>query len=241
MTHRSVRRYAPEPVDEALISELVACAQSAATSSNLQLWSMVSVQEPERRARMAALCADQRHVLEAPWFFAFLVDHHRLREAAQAAGRDPAGLETTEFFVMACIDVALAAERMVCAAESVGLGICYIGALRNHPEDVARLLEMPPGTFGAFGLCIGWPDPAGGARIKPRLRQDALWFRERYECAVDVAEYDARMSRFYEEEGMKGEVTWSMRSGRRADGSPRSMTGREVLKSWLDGRGFART
>lgn len=238
LEHRSVRKFSEQAVPEELISALIACAQSAATSSNLQLWSVISIQDPVRRAAISKLCADQSQVLNAPWFLTFFADHNRLREAALAVGEKTAGLDYTEFFSMALIDVALAAERLVCAAESVGLGICYIGALRNDPDGVKDLLNLPTGTFGAFGLCIGYPDASAKTEIKPRLPQDSIWFRETYPSETSLGDYDERMREFYESQGMKGEVTWSMRSGKRADGN--HMTGREVLKDWLEKQGFLR-
>jgi hypothetical protein len=117
-------------------------------------------------------------------------------------------------FSLSVVDAALAAERFSSAAESVGLGVCYIGALRNHPEEVAELLGLPSRTFGVFGMCLGYPAADVSADVKPRLRTDSVWFRESYGEA-DVAEYDARMQAFYEAQQMKGEVTWSMRSARR--------------------------
>ena len=157
LNHRSVRKYTGEQVGEDIVRGLVGAAQSAATSSNLQLWSVVSVQEPARRQKIAELCGNQQQVKDAAWFFAFLVDHYRLAQAARAVGVTATGLAYTEIYTMAVVDVALAAERMVCAAESLGLGICYIGALRNDPYAVRALLELPEQTFGVFGLCLGWP------------------------------------------------------------------------------------
>jgi nitroreductase len=234
LRHRSVRKYSDRAIDEQTITTLVACAQSSATSSNLQLWSIVSVQEPARREAIARLCADQDQIRSAAWFFAFLADHHRLRRASEQAGIDPAGLDYVEFYTMAVIDAALAAERMVCAAESLGMGICYIGALRNDPEGVRKLLDLPIGTFGVFGLCLGWPAEEPTETIKPRLLQDSIWFRERYLTDVDVSNYNNRMREFYLSEGMRAEYTWAQRSGRRAN----QLTGREVLKNWLESQGF---
>lgn len=232
-----MRRFTGEPVEEATVSALVAAAQSASTSSNLQLWSVVSVQDPARREAVAQLCADQRQIREAAWFFAFLADHRRLQVAAAAVGESALGLDYNEFYTMAVIDAALAAERMVCAAESIGLGCCYIGALRNDVDGVRELLGLPTGTVGLFGLCLGWPEPASLGEIKPRLGQEEVWFRERYSEA-DVAEYDERMRGFYERQGMKGDATWSMRSGRRVD--EHHLTGREALKPFLEEQGFDR-
>jgi nitroreductase len=229
LEHRSVRRYTDQAVPEATVAGLFAAAQSASTSSNLQLWSAISVQEPERRAEIARLCDNQRQVIEAPWFFAFVADHHRLRHAAAKSNEASEGLGFTEYLLMATIDASLAAERMVCAAEAIGLGVCYIGALRNDPLGVRDLLELPDGVFGVFGLCIGYP--VGGETAKPRLAQEAIWFRERYNPDPNTEEYDARMAKFYEGQNMRGDRTWSARSGRRVD--RHHLNGREVLKEWL--------
>jgi nitroreductase len=242
LNHRSVRRFKTDPIPESTIEWLMAAAQSASTSSTLQLWSAVSVQEPDRREAIAKLCADQDQVRNASWFFAFFADHYRLRQAAKGVGEDAAGLDYEEFYGMALIDAALAAERMVCAAETMDIGVCYIGALRNHPEQMAELLGAPVGTYGLFGLCLGWPEEPMTAEIKPRLPQSAVWHRERYKLDLtpEIALYDERMRAFYESQQMKGEVTWSMRSGRRVDGSERSLTGRGVLRAWKEKMGFAK-
>lgn len=238
LAHRSIRRFKPDRLNRETIQALVAAAQSSATSSNLQLWSVVTVQDQIRRDRMADICGDQIHVSEAGAFFAFLADHHRIRRAAKARGENAEGLEYTEFYTMAVIDAALAAERMVCAAETLGLGICYIGGLRNEPYAVKELLQLPAGVFGVFGLCVGWPAEPVVAEIKPRLAQEAVWFEETYNPQPDTDEYDVRMEPFYKEQGMKGEATWSMRSGRRV-GLTR-MTGRETQLEFLHEQGFLR-
>jgi nitroreductase len=236
MRHRSIRKYSDKQVSEELMSGLIACAQSAATSSSLQLWSVVSVQDPERRETLARLCAPNEQILTASWFLCFLADHYRLKQVAAQIGEGAAGLPYAEFFTMAVIDAALAAERLVCAAESIGLGICYIGGLRNDAPGVKEALGLPEGTFGVFGLCLGWPEEPITAEIKPRLSQGSVWHRERYDPSVDVGEYDERMRVFYESQRMKGDFMWSARSGRRVD--EHHMTGREILLDWLRGQGF---
>jgi nitroreductase len=236
--HRSIRHYSDKPVSEDMAKALVGCAQSAATSSNLQLYSIVSAQDPVSRDRLATLCANDQHVRDCAWYFCFLADHYRIRRAAEQVGEDASNLDYAEFYTLATVDAAIAAERMVCAAEALGLGICYIGGLRNHPTEVAELLDLPEGTFGLFGMCIGWPAEPVTAEVKPRLRQEQVWFREKYDRGVSTEEYDARMRPFYEEQKMKGDVTWSMRSGRRL--SLPAMKGREVLLELLREKGFLR-
>jgi len=236
LTHRSVRDYAGREIPESVVTGLIACAQSAATSSNLQLWSVVSVQEPSRRAEIARLCADQKQVYNAALYLCFLVDHYRLRNAAAAVGESCEGLDYKEYYTMAVVDAALAAERLFCAAESIGIGGCYIGALRNDPVGVAELLALPEGVFGVFGLALGYPAEDCTAKIKPRLSQDKVWFREKYDRDVNVGDYNERMAEFNESEGRNASVTWSMRSGRRVD--EHHLTGRGGQKEFLESRGI---
>ncbi|MBS1716874.1 MAG: NADPH-dependent oxidoreductase [Armatimonadetes bacterium] len=236
LSHRSIRKYSLKPVSEATIRTLVACAQSASTSSNLQLYSIISVEEPNLREEVAKLCSDQDQVRKAPWFFLFCVDHYRLRQAANQVGEEALGLSYTEFYTMATIDAALAAERMVSAAEALDLGICYIGAARNHPEKMSELLGLPTGVFGVFGLCIGYPAEDLKADIKPRLAQDAIFFRDKYEADISVEDYNVRMAEFYTAQKMKGDINWAMRSGRRVD--EHHMDGREGQKPFLLENGF---
>jgi nitroreductase len=237
LSHRSVRDFdTARPLPESTMAALVGAAQSAATSSNLQLYSLVSVQDAQRREQIAELCGGQQQIRDASWFFAVCVDHHRLREAADAAGEEPRGLDYIESFIVGVVDAALAAERMVCAAEALGIGICYIGALRNNAQAVSELLALPPRVFGLFGLCLGYPRADSTAAVKPRLAPADIWFRETYNQAVTVSEYDERMREFYESQQMKGSVTWSMRSGRRVNG--KHLHGREVLKTFFEEHGF---
>lgn len=229
--HRSIRRFTDQDVPESLVEGLIAAAQSAATSSHLQLWSVISVDDPERRRAIEAV-AGYAHVATAPRFFVFLADIYRL--ARNTTGGD--ALDFAEYYTMAVVDAALAAERMVCAAESLDLGICYIGAVRNDPARMAEVLDLPEGTFAVFGLCLGYP--AERPAIKPRLTSSDVWFRETYRREVTTAEFDERMKGYYAERNQDPAVTWSMRSGRRSNTD--HLTGRQVLLHWLQSRGWLR-
>ena len=61
----------------------------------------------------------------------------------------------TEQFIISTVDTALLAQNVVIAAESAGLGICYIGAIRNNPQKATDLLELPKNVYPVFGLCLG--------------------------------------------------------------------------------------
>lgn len=236
LKHKSVRSFTGSPLPDGWKEALIAAAQSASTSSNLQLWSAVLVQNSWRREQIALLSADQDQVRTASAFFAFCADHYRLRKGAEALGMNPDGLALNEMYTMAVIDAALAAERMVVAAESLGLGICYIGALRDNPEQIMELLKLPHGVVGLFGLAVGFPTENVTEEVKPRLRQDAVVFEEFYDTESTAHEYDERMRGFYESQGMKGEFTWSARSAKRVEA--KNLGSRQAFGEFVKSQGM---
>lgn len=213
--HRSCRKFSTEPIDEDTIRALLGAGFSAASSSHLQCCSVVSVQSPEKRAILSELCSNQQHIIDASWFFAFVMDFNRLRRIASENGTSAPATDSLEFLLVGTIDVALVAERLVCAAESIGIGTCYIGALRNHVKKVQELLELPDDVFPMFGLCMGYPSSVPD--VKPRLPLDAVWHKETYKQADSWHDLDERMRAVYESLGQDGAVTWSARMARRCD------------------------
>jgi len=238
LAHRSVRAFLPEALAEGTLERLVAAAQSAATSSNLQTWSVVAVEDPERKARLSVLANDQAFIREAPLFLVFLADLSRNARLGQAQGAAIEGLAYTETFLVAVVDAALASQNAAIAAESMGLGICYVGAMRNRPEEVAAELGLPPGSFAVFGMAVGRPDPARPASIKPRLPQELVLHRETYRSENEperIAAYDERLTAFSEANGM-GRTDWSSRIVSRL--SIRGLGGRDRIRGALERLGF---
>ena len=78
LSHRSVRAFLPDRLPEGTLETLVAAAQSASSSSNLQVWSVAAVEDEARKARLAALAGGQKHIIEAPLFLVWLIDFDRL-------------------------------------------------------------------------------------------------------------------------------------------------------------------
>jgi len=208
-SHRSIRKFRPDAVPDPLIEQIVRCGQAAASSSNLQATTVIRVRDAAKRQRLAELAGGQSYVADAGAFLVFCADLHRPGLAvARLGGAFDGGM--TEQFIIATVDVALAAQNCVVAAESLGLGICYIGGLRNNPQGVCELLELPDLVYPVFGLCLGYPDQV--PELKPRLPLPLVLMEDRYQDAAEagIEGYDAQMRDYYRSRtGGQKSSSWS--------------------------------
>lgn len=239
LSHRSVRSYLPTPLPQGALELIVAAAQSAATSSNLQVWSVVAVEDKDRKSRLAALAGNQKQIEQAPLFLLFLADLSRLDRIAQDRGLRAEAHDYLESLLVAVIDATLAAQNAVVAAESLGLGSVYIGAIRNKPVDVAAELGLPPNVLAVFGLCLGYPDESAASGVKPRLPQSLVLHRERYNSEIPaqaLENYDQEIRKFQKTQGIP-EIDWTQQALDRVK-SAASLKGRDRLSEALRKLGF---
>jgi nitroreductase len=241
LSHRSVRGYRSDALPDGTLEALIAAAQSAATSSNLQTWSVIAVTDPEKKTALAKLANNQKHIEQCPLFLIWVADIARNQRLAQQEGVTLEVMPYQETFLVACIDAALAAQNATVAAESLGLNCVYIGALRNQPLEVAKVVNLPPGTFGVFGMCVGYPNEAGAAtEVKPRLPQAVIVHHNAYAAPDDEAQrrsaYDHLLSGFSTRNDMAAN-TWT---GRVIDrmGKISALSGRDKQVETLHTMGF---
>jgi len=195
--HRSIRKYQDRQVDQKVIEELIKAGQCAATSSFIQACSVIQVNDPTTRQEISHLAADQKYVIEAPVFLVFCADMQRhklacdMHQAEMLSG-------FTEQFLTASVDCALFAQNLLVAAESIGLGGCYIGAIRNNIARVDELLNLPDKVYPVFGMCLGYP--AQDPETKPRLPVEVILKQETYDDKKDrdlIAIYDNKVKKYY--------------------------------------------
>ncbi|MGP4844026.1 oxygen-insensitive NADPH nitroreductase [Marinobacter sp. 1Y8] len=209
-THRSIRKFKDQQIPRDLFETIIRAGQSAATSSHVQAYSIIHVVNPDNRAKLVELTGGQTYVADSSDFLVFCADMKRPTEAAERAGAEVVrGM--MEQLLVASVDTALMAQNIAVAAESEGLGICYIGGIRNHPADVSDILRLPEHVYPVFGMCLGYPDQ--NPEVKPRLPLASILKEDYYQDEQDqtlVDEFNDTMRTYYlQRTGGNKETNWS--------------------------------
>lgn len=196
-SHRSIRKFTSDPIPQEIVEELIQAGQCAATSSFIQACTVIQITEPAIREKLCEAAAGQLYVKESPVFLLFCADMQRHQLACDMHDTDMLS-GFTEQFLTASLDCALFAQNVIIAAESLGLGGCYIGAIRNKIAEVDQLIGLPDKVYPVFGMCLGYP--AQDPETKPRLPLEVVLKQENYDNGGDrrlISAYDERVREYY--------------------------------------------
>ncbi len=186
--HRSHRRFLPRAVEPALLRLLCACALSAPSKSDLQQRDILWVRDRAKQSAITALIPDMPWIADAPVFLVFLANGLRLPTIARLRDK-PFPNDHLDLFFNAVVDSAIVLTTFMRAAAAVGLGCCPISAIRDRPDVVSELLELPERVIPIAGLCVGWPAETG--YVTPRLGLDATLHEDRYDAGDLARRLDA--------------------------------------------------
>lgn len=238
LNHRSIRKYEDRPLTKEQIHTIVKAAQSASTSSYIQAYTIIGVKDPVKKKKLAELAGNQPYVEKNGHLLIFCADLHRHDIIGEMEGKDlTVSLESTEKFMVAVIDAALAAQNAAIAAESMGLGICYIGGLRNNLAEVTKLLNTPKRVLPLFGMTIGYP--LHESSKKPRLPLEHIYHEEEYvqdknHMKEQLKEYNETVQAYYiKRTGGKRQDTWTGQMAQTLS-QPRRM----YMKEFVEKKGF---
>jgi FMN reductase (NADPH)/FMN reductase [NAD(P)H] len=187
---RSVRAFCERPVARETVDQLVASTLRAPTAGGMMLYSLIEITDQAIKEQLAESCDHQPFIGKAPLVFIFLADYQRWYDYMVACGvpalcaRQGAVMRRPGEgdLLLACCDALIAAQTMVVAAESLGLGSCYIGDIMERYEFHRELLHLPQYTFPIGMLCLGYPaETAAQRKLTPRYDREFLCFQNQYQ------------------------------------------------------------
>ena len=199
LSHRSIRAYKDKAIEPEIVKNLLEVANHTSTSMGMQSFSIIRVTDKKKRAKIADICT-QQYVNQAPEFWVFIADLYR---NASIAAEQECYLDTRndyDRFFQGFTDACLAAQNVLAAAESYGLGGVFFGSILNDLEGIIEILNLPEYTFPVIGLGMGYPDQE--PLLKPRMDIEFKVFENEYKrpesYLESLKEYDERMKKYYD-------------------------------------------
>jgi len=210
LNHRSIRSYTNEPINNDQLDLILKTTQAGPSSINGQQMSVIVVTDQETKDKIAAFAGGQTWISQAPVFLLFVSDFYRAKLAAQKNKRELVIASNMEGTLVGSIDVGIALGQTIAVAESLGLGTVCIGGIRNNPQGMIDLLNLPDYVYPMVGLCIGHPKSDDIPAQKPRLPREAVVHQGRYnhDLQAHLDQYDETIASYMEARG--GDVhNWS--------------------------------
>ena len=178
---RSLRVYKNQPLTTEEKQAILHAAMRAPSAGNMMLYSMIEVEDQGLKDKLAETCDHQPFIARAPFVVLFLADYQRWYDFYAVSGAEARCQELGKKFrkpqegdlLLACCDTLIAAQNAVIAAESLGIGSCYIGDILENYEVHREMFQLPPYVLPITLLCFGHPasEPSGrqSSRFDPEF------------------------------------------------------------------------
>jgi nitroreductase len=170
--HRSIREYETDPVPDDLLTEILEAGIRASSSGNMQTYSIVVTRDRGLREQLYEPHLEQSMVLDAPVLLTFCADFRRMRRWLRLSDA-PDNFDNFMSFMIAAIDAILVSQNVALAAESKGLGICYMGTTLANCQQVGRILQLPHNVVPVVGFSLGYPPKT---RTRATVCRWMVWF-----------------------------------------------------------------
>ncbi len=189
--HKTIRKYTDRPVDRELMNRLLQAACRTSNTGNMQAYSIVVTTDEKIKKELAPTHFNQPMVMQAPAILTFCADFNRFTKWCEQRNAEP-GYDNFQSFMAAAIDALLAAQTFAIAAESEGLGICYLGTATYNAGEIIDILNLPQLVVPVTAITVGYP--AEDPEQTDRLPLDAV---VHYDIYRDYSEED--INSFYSE------------------------------------------
>ncbi len=207
LKRKSIRAYEPRAIEAQVKAEILQATLRAPTAGNMLLYSIIDITEQSLKDRLAVTCDNQPFIATAPMLWLFVADYQRWHDYFAACGipeicaakNEPLRKPEEGDLFLACCDAIIAAQNAVIAAESFGLGSCYIGDIMEHYETHKDMFNLPQYAFPICLLCFGYPTEQQQNREQSgRFDAKHVVFENQYR-RLDKPEFDEMFSQRHEQ------------------------------------------
>jgi len=169
VNHKTIRNYKSDPISQDKLNAILEAGFRASTTGNMQVYSIIVTKDQAKREELCKLHFGQKMVEQAPVLLTFCADFNRFNKWCQQRDAEP-GYDNFLSFFTAAIDALLAAQNACIAAESLGLGICYLGTTTYQADKLVEFFNLPEGVVPITTVVVGYPneDPPQADRLPAR-------------------------------------------------------------------------
>jgi nitroreductase len=178
-SRRSIREYSDKKIDPALLDELLAASAQASNTGNMQTYSVVVTAGNELKQALAPAHFNQKMITGAAAVLTFCADFSRFSKWCKMRNAE-AGYANFQSFTGAAVDAVIFAQTFAVAAESQGLGICYLGTTTYNAQEIISALNLPALVMPVTTITVGYP--AENPPVTDRLPLRAVVHYEKYQA-----------------------------------------------------------
>lgn len=208
LNRKSTRIFAEKHINQDDKNLLLEAAVNAPSAGNMQLYSIIEVVDSALKEKLAKLCDNQDFINKADWVLIFIADYQKWYDAFNCLNLNPRHIQEGDL-LLAIEDACIAAQNMVVASESLGIGSCYIGDIMENYEQIKEIFKLPRYAYPACMLVLGYPDENIKKVVKPKrvdnkyiihkdsyrlLNKDEL--KDMLEYKAQAIDYEEYMQRF---------------------------------------------
>jgi nitroreductase len=198
--HRTIRKYSNQTIAPKLLDQLLETTCRASNTGNMQVYSIVVTTDATIKQQLAPAHFNQPMVTQAPVVLTFCADFNRFSQWCEQRQAEP-GYDNFQSFMAAAIDATIAAQTFCIAAESVGLGICYLGTTTYNAKEIIDVLKLPKLVVPITTITVGYPETI--PEKTDRLPLAAVVHRETYTdftpTLIDQLYAEKENSQFYKD------------------------------------------
>lgn len=180
--HRSIRKYKQDAIPAYILQKILEAGIRASNTGNMQMYSIIVTSDPDIKKQLAPCHFNQPMVTQAPVIMTFCVDIGRFSKWCRLNDAEPA-YDNFLWFMNGTIDGVLASQNIALAAQSEGLGICYLGTTTYTATKISEILELPEGVIPVTAMVMGYPESV--PPLTDRLPLEAVVHYERYHDYTD--------------------------------------------------------
>ena len=157
LAHRSIREFTEKPIENDVLQQILKAACNGSTMGGMQLFSIIVTKDKAMMEKMAPFHFNQPIATNAPVILTFCADFHRFDRYCECRNAATDAYRNLQAYQWAVTDALIAAQNACVAAESFGLGFCWLGTITYNTPQFIEAMQLPEHVVPVACVPMGYP------------------------------------------------------------------------------------